>query len=506
MKTKLPLLLCLLSGWLGIAVGQDFHQRLDLSNSGICRDLVRMPDGSVILVGELTGSLIPRGWVARLDADGKLIWSQTVDNLTNSSRFRTVIADTDSSVMIGGTIFVDNLQGKDMLVCRMNLKGKVQWTRTLDVDFEDELWDICPSNKGVLLTGHTQDNNADYDLVVGFLDQQGVGGIVRQIGAAGLEYPKAIIQASPSEIYVSGTTTSYTSPGNPPSAFLLKLNGQASLEWVRLIGNAAQQSVESMGVNDNGQVLVALHDADGIGQNAICTFDASGDLVWAKSYNTSYLRAMSVSPGGRIHLADDGVVFSIDDTGSVQDGYWIPTTGNFILSSLQASSKGHFITAGWVIDGQDYPAVHNVNDPTQNLCGLGPANIFSTDYVPNIIPQLINEIDAGTFSSYDLSFIDQVASEVIDCQVTSVDVSDPSQVVGSVSPNPASDQVVIQWPSCPGGWVTWYDTQGKILDRLPIQEGQNQVDYPLNNWPAGMYLMEFTSPRGRWMEKVIRMD
>ncbi|MCB0695621.1 MAG: hypothetical protein KDC19_15395, partial [Saprospiraceae bacterium] len=170
MKTKLPLLLCLLSGWLGIAVGQDFHQRLDLSNSGICRDLVRMPDGSVILVGELTGSLIPRGWVARLDADGKLIWSQTVDNLTNSSRFRTVIADTDSSVMIGGTIFVDNLQGKDMLVCRMNLKGKVQWTRTLDVDFEDELWDICPSNKGVLLTGHTQDNNADYDLVVGFLD------------------------------------------------------------------------------------------------------------------------------------------------------------------------------------------------------------------------------------------------------------------------------------------------------------------------------------------------
>lgn len=506
MKTNVLFVLTLTLLVAGSIRSQDLRQRLVFDHGAICHDLVRIPGGQMLLVGETTGTPYPTGWVASMSSLGQITWTQTPYDLTRSSSFTRILADTDSTFYIAGTQFVDPVKGTDILVFRMNLKGKIYWSRTLHVNLADSFQDMQLTQKGIVLVGSTLDQETGVDIVVAVMDDQGELQISRQFGAAGLDSPVAVHRIGSKELLISGTTTSYTFPGAPPSGFLLKLSSQMDFTWMKLFGDADAQDVTSLTLDANGNALVAANDAGGVGVHYIICFNGDGDLVWSKSYSCDAIEALARTGSGKVNAADKTSVFALDPDGKVISSWFIQPDQDFNLTRLTPGEKGQILMSGWTAKNQDFPAIHSIQDPWTSSCDVTTAGILSQDYSPLIIDQLVNQKDVGSAEDFqfNLGFMD--ITDIIDCQTTSLDDQDEQLQAWSIQPNLTTGQATIVLPDHVQGWLTWYDASGRVLSRRTVQEGQNRMDHDLSPWPAGVYWVEFRSVTDRWVEKVIRMD
>ncbi len=506
MKTKLLLVLSM--AWICTfhLPAQDLRQRLDMAPGSICRDMVRLPGGTSIAVGEVTGAPVPFGWVSMLDASGEVLWTKIPFDQNLASAYLKVVADSDSTFLVGGSQFVDPIQGTNMLLFKMDVKGQLLWSRAIHVNPVDAFSDMDLFDKGVVLLGTTLDQETGLDLVVAVLDNAGNPGVIRQFGAAGLETASSIQYAGPNGFYIGGTTTSYTFPGNPPSAFLMQMSPTFSLSWMRLIGDQDEQHVASMALDQVGNPLLAIHDAGGLGTNYICNFNATGSLIWANSFNTTALRAMTRSPGGKVFTADDHRVFGLDVDGNVTSAWMLQTDPDFNTSGLTIGQKGQYMLYGWNAMTQDYPALHLIPDPFTSNCDVGTAIVYGQPYSPMIINELINEKNAGSFAGFPFQMIDIVVNRIIDCQTTSVASTTSADAQLIVQPNPTSAEVLLQIPLQGGGVLSWYQMDGTLLSRLWIEVTDAPVQQDLASWSPGMYLVNFRHGDRQWSTTVIRTE
>ncbi|MCF8237371.1 MAG: hypothetical protein K9I85_04390 [Saprospiraceae bacterium] len=506
MRKKLLLVLSLTSIFSCTLQAQDLRERLDMDPGSICRDMVRLPGGSSVAVGEVSGAPLPFGWVSMLSASGDVIWTKIPFDQNRASQYLKVVADTDSTFLVGGTQFIDPVQGTNLLLFRMDVKGQVLWSRTVHVNQVDGFSDMDLFEKGVVMVGTTLDAATGLDVIVAVFDTQGNPGVFRQFGAAGLETAKSIQYAGPKGFYVAGTTTSYTFPGSQPSAFLMQISPAFSLSWMRLIGDQDEQRVESMDLDQVGNPLVAIHDAGGLGANFICNFNSAGSLLWAKSYNTSYLRAMTRANGGKIYAADDHKVFGMDIDGNVTTAWMLQTDPDFITSGLTIGPKGQYMLYGWNAQTQDYPALHMIPDPFTSNCDVGTTIVAGQPYTPNVINELINEKDGGIVAGFPMPMIYIDVTRIIDCQTTGVEPTTIADATLIAQPNPTRGQVQLHIPTQGRGLLTWYHVDGTLMARNWIEVTDVPVQQDLSSWSPGTYLVDFRSGDRQWSTTVIRTE
>lgn len=75
----------------------------------------------------------------------------------------------------------------------------------------------------------------------------------------------------------------------------------------------------------------------------------------------------------------------------------------------------------------------------------------------------------------------------------------------NVYPNPATEQVTVQWAATPGGTLTLQltDATGRLMDRRMLQAGETAI--PLQALPAGIYYLTARDEKGnQWAGKVYR--
>lgn len=491
----------------GVLNAQDFRQRLDVGDGALFRDLHRLPGGQMIAVGELTGTSVLTGWIVFLEADGTVIWSQAAVSTGQASSFRRILPDTDSTFLVGGTLYVDPVRGLDLLLFRMNHKGQVLWARNFHADQVDEFWDMAVNAKGTYLAGSTLDPATSFDILIAHIDENGNLAQSRQFGAAGLEYPASIRLAGPTALYVSGTTTSYVMPGSPNNAFLMKVNADLTQNWIRVIGDNTQHSVESMEMDTSGYPVLALHDAGGgIFGNVLCRFDPNGALDWSRAYTTGYLRTMTRGPGGRIHVADDQTVAVVGANGAITASWFLQPDGNFISSALQAGPQGQLLLAGWNVNTENEPALHVIQNPMISGCGVFEANILHQPHDPVVIPQLINEKPAGQLDTFFLVLAPVDAMPMIDCIATSMDDEKQPEQALAVYPNPAHGRVTVQLPLQEAGRLTWYAPDGRVWAVRDLGPEAAVVEEDLTGFPTGTGILEFRAGERRWTTPVIRIE
>lgn len=506
MNTKLHLS-CLLTVLLlsGTLVAQDIRERLDVGNGARFHDILRLPGGEMIGVGELEGTPIPMGWVTLMTADGEILWSLSSADLSHASRFQRIIADSDTTFVVGGTQYVDNLNGYDLLAFRMDRKGNVRWSRRVDVGKDDQFRDLSLNPKGILLLGNVTDPSSGKDIILAQLDIKGHLTLSRRFGAAGIEIPAVVRQGSASAIYIGGTTTSYTSPGSPPNAFLLQVTPAFSLSWIRVIGDDTGHSVQAMDIDADGHPVLALHDdGGGLNANVLARFDPAGDLEWARSYSTGMVRAMVRGTGGKLHVADDHVVFAIDKGGNPANPWTVQLEPDFEASGLQIGDQGQVLLSGWRTGPQNEPAIHVIHDLFASTCSVYAGDLSFQDQSPKVINQLINEQDDGVLDSFFLDLKNEPVVRMIDCLSTSTDGAGVSASELSTFPNPTGGPVWVRLPMDRAGQLTWYSSDGAIRKSMAIPEGTPVVEATMDAWPSGVYLLEFRSGDRQWTRQVIR--
>ncbi|WP_437997557.1 SBBP repeat-containing protein [Sorangium sp. So ce185] len=250
-------------------------------------------DGNVLLIGHFRGTidlgggpLVSAGardiFVAKLDPSGRHVWSKRFGG-AHDQLGRGIAADRDGNVLIAGTLWgsVDFGGGMmksagwdDLFVAKLDRSGEYLWARTYGDEETQEASDLTVDGQGnVVVTGYALG-------VVDFGDGPTVG--------AGM-----------------------------PDAILVKLDRDGSTLWSHRFGDDGTQLGHSVGVDDEGSVVMAgaargsidfpdksFHSAGGY-DLYVAKFNAAGELLWHRQFGDAQDQssiAISIDRAGAVLL------------------------------------------------------------------------------------------------------------------------------------------------------------------------------------------------------------
>ncbi len=264
-------------------------------------------DGGYVATGETYtyGAGMSDIWVAKLNSDMTAAWQKAYggvdDDISNA-----VQQTSDGGFIVAGETYSSGAGNNDMLVMKLNSKGKVEWQETL--------------------------------------------------GNSGSDSAGAVQQTSDGGVIVAG----YTSAGSSSDMWVLKLNSDGSVAWQKAYGGSGYEAANAVQQTSDGGFIVAGEAyASGTGADyLLLRLDSSGNVVWQKTYDNSYYDSANAvqqtSDGGFIVAgytsagsSSDMWVLKLNSDGSVA---WQKAYGgadNEVANAVQQTSDGGFIVAGY---------------------------------------------------------------------------------------------------------------------------------------------------------------
>jgi hypothetical protein len=222
----------------------------------------------------------------------------------------------------GGTSNLSAEGNDDVFVQKLNADGELQWAKAMGGSADDVGRSIAVDNAGNVYTAGEFRNTADFDPGSGTADRTSVGGndiFVQKLDANGsFEWGHSFGSATSDagygvaadgagNVYVTGMfegtvdfnpsllVTNRTSMGNG-DIFVLKLDANGDLLWVRAIGGDSDDIGHGIAVDDTGNVYVVGEFRDTVdfdpsagtanlsggnsGDAFVWKLDSDGDLVW----------------------------------------------------------------------------------------------------------------------------------------------------------------------------------------------------------------------------------
>lgn len=220
------------------------------------------------------------------------------------------------------------------------------------------------SDGGFIVAGKSESYGAgDFDCWVLKLDAGGHVMWQKRYGGAGYDAAHSIQQTSDGGFIVAGFTDSYGA--GLRDAWILKLDANGNVIWQRTYGGSGTDEVYTIQQTTDGGFIVAGHtDSSGAGGGDvwILKLDASGTITWQKtyggsSYDVAFFHCVQQTSDGGFIVAgvtfsgssgnDDFLVFKIDANGNVTWQKTYDGPGYEGARSVQQTSDGGFIVAGY---------------------------------------------------------------------------------------------------------------------------------------------------------------
>jgi hypothetical protein len=296
----------------------------------------------------------------KIDTNGDVQWAKTYGG-TGAELAHSVQQTSDGGYILAGTTIIGG-SGNEALLIKTDAYGNVQWAKTyggINADFAYSVQQT--SDGGYIVAGTTYSFGVGGDILLIKTDANGNVIWAKTYGGTGYDEAYSVQQTSGGGYIVAGTTNSFGAGGF--DVFLIKTDAFGNVQWAKTYGEAGNDAANSVRQTSDGGYIVAggTHSfSAGWGDIFLIKTNASGNLQWAKTYGgTSEDWASSVqqtSDGGYIVAgytasfgAGGGDVFlvKIDTFGNLQ---WVKTyggTGSDQARSVQQTSDGGYIVAGW---------------------------------------------------------------------------------------------------------------------------------------------------------------
>ena len=292
----------------------------------------------------------------------------------------------------------------DAWVVKLNSLGDILWKKCLGGTGNDYARSIQQiSDGGFILTGYTNSNNGDVSGNNGYYDAWVVklnssGDILWQkcLGGTYDDYARSIQQTSDTGFILAGYTFSNDGDvsGNHGfgDAWVVKLNSSGDIIWQKCFGGTNEDYAYSIQQTSNGGFIVAgstnSNNGDVSGYHGyfdywVVKLNSSGDIEWQKCLggtNNDYANSIQqTSDGGFIvagytesndgdvsgyHGGDyDAWVVKLNSSGDI---LWQKCLGGTIddrAYSIQQTSDGGFIVAGFTVSNDgDVSGNHGASD------------------------------------------------------------------------------------------------------------------------------------------------
>ncbi|MGB4128579.1 MAG: hypothetical protein WBI87_06160 [Bacteroidales bacterium] len=348
-------------------------------------------------------------WVVKLNSLGDILWKKCLGG-TGNDYARSIQQISDGGFILTGYTNSNNgdVSGNngyyDAWVVKLNSSGDILWQKCLGGTYDDYARSIQQtSDTGFILAGYTFSNDGDVSGNHGFSDAWVVklnssGDIIWQkcFGGTNEDYAYSIQQTSDSGFIVAGYTFSNDGDVSGYHGYfdywVVKLNSSGDIEWQKCLGGTYYDYAYSIQQTSNGGFIVAgstnSNNGDVSGYHGyfdywVVKLNSSGDIEWQKCLggtNNDYANSIQqTSDGGFIvagytesndgdvsgyHGGDyDAWVVKLNSSGDI---LWQKCLGGTIddrAYSIQQTSDGGFIVAGFTVSNDgDVSGNHGASD------------------------------------------------------------------------------------------------------------------------------------------------
>ena len=320
----------------------------------------------------------------------------------------------------------------------------------------------------------------------------------------------------------------YINLSGASQALLVKFDLNGIFQWEQTFGGSQNESFFNIDTTSNdGVIMSGYTESFGAGgwDIYVVKADMNGVEEWSEQYgsaNDDIGWVLSLTGGDYLVYGgsdlgtpqdNEGWVLKIDNTGAViWDNYYgidftaieyfigaVELTDGSIVLSGNTMDVPNNNPIGWLVklnaSGTEIWSI------THELRGNGhyPNNIISTPDSGFLIAGFVAP-DAGLSQDGWLVKTDSLGCPVVGCQLVSVSEEENAALI-NVFPNPSTGSFLIEWPDDWGNiQLRIYNAEGKlILDKN--QRGNAAID--ISTQPSGLYLLQITSEKGTWREKLI---
>ncbi|MEM6684750.1 MAG: hypothetical protein AAF617_03050 [Bacteroidota bacterium] len=280
----------------------DWATTLGGTQEDTAQDITMTADGGFAIVGftesidgDITDNTSEQNnyWVARLDADGNVLWSKTYGG-TADDRGEAIKATADDGFIITGYSrsadedVSTNSGFYDQWIVKLDAAGNIQWEKSFGYSGSDQAFDIMQTSDGGYFT-------------TGFLDITASGG-QGDFGRPASNEDTVTLEHGVGEYWCH------------------KLDANGNIVWSRYFGGTDNdRSYTTLETDDANFIIAGSSESDDFDiTNSQGSYDFwvvklsnTGDLIWQKSYGGS-----GIDIGYDITKTNDGNYIVVGDTRS----------------------------------------------------------------------------------------------------------------------------------------------------------------------------------------------
>ncbi|HKI97541.1 MAG TPA: hypothetical protein VKB51_03600 [bacterium] len=222
------------------------------------------------------------GWVAKIDADGKIVWERYYGGQDDET-VNAIRATPDGGYVFAGTTQSKGAGGKDAWVVKINSTGQQLWEETFGSPENDSATDLVTlGDKGYVVAGWTESDRDRHkrDGWVIRLDAKGKKLWEHSYGGAENDEAHEIRPGNDSGFVVVGTTESKSAGGK--DAWVLRIDDSGNELWNRTIGGKDDDEATAVvPMLDGAFVVVGKTRSQGAGgQDAwVMQLNALGEMT-----------------------------------------------------------------------------------------------------------------------------------------------------------------------------------------------------------------------------------
>lgn len=235
----------------------------DSGRKGAAHSVLPTADGGYVVAGTEPGRVANYydGWVAKIDAQGKLEWEYTYGGADDESI--AAIRDTPD----GGFVFVGATQSEgegrtDAWIVKLDGSGQMQWEHTYGSPQPDEAMDVVTlSDQGFIVAGWT-DRKVDRDKRDGWLlrlDAKGERIWEHTYGGREADLAYSIRPTNDGGFVVAGATASFGE--GRMDAWVFKVDKDGNQLWNQALGGKDDEQATAVEPMLDGAFVVAGREA-----------------------------------------------------------------------------------------------------------------------------------------------------------------------------------------------------------------------------------------------------
>ncbi len=479
------------------------------------RAVVKTVNDSYLIVGERDYQI----FLMKINSAGDTLWEKSIGGQNYFDVFTNILSLNDSNFLLVSNYSNPDSSYLDLLCAKFDMEGEMLWARSVEFGSSVYPYSVQQTfDNGFIVTGRIRQHTAPYSKILLLKFDSTASLQWSKMLSGGNYYNQAfsVKQTADTGYIVSG----YTGDRDPflMFAFLMKLTPAGDIEWsnsYKLASSNYGEAFELIILEDG--YLFAMQASDYL---FIVKTDLSGNVLWAKKYNT-YLEVYAEFHRLRFLKTDDGAflisapswstfddLIKIDSTGEV---LWAKRIEMYITDIAETKDDGFLIVGNGPVVGPKFFEKYD-----------GHIGILKTDSFGQNSSECIHDIVINTEIDTIVNNPHAFTSETIDAfifQPTLQFISEPLTVesgcvdyVGAVNENEFSNNIHV-FPNPSNGIFTIQTTNGEQLSSLEVFNAFGRLVYQIDgirrtevviDWsgnPAGIYIIELQMRDGSSMKK-----